>query len=815
MFWGICALILAHPGGYPMPNLYGTAVYGSGLYGAASTPGVQPTYSGDYVYKLLINWDGSWTNEAGRCNDAQGYRGRQFYVGQSGETFEQVQPGEFTFTLDNYDARYDPYNTGSELSGHIEPGKAVKFSVKLISSGVTYDIFTGHIKDIRPTSGRQSVQVIVTDALQWLADQDITIPTGYNLKVSDAIVATLNAASYPYGYSISASNCPITYFDPQESNALDVIRELSDAGLGTIFCDHSGTLKYYDLSTTGLTTHTLDQAVLLKEITVSQPWDNVRNKITCVANRYGYSGLEEVWRFDEPVGVGAGATVTMGIEFEAARVVQPVRGVDYFCSGQYENFVPGVGWLTTNWDFTAFLTAITMTTATLNIRNNDVGFLYLNSVVIRGNKLVNKKMSYNSTDATSAANGPRRLRIDTPWLQDRGFAAAYAPLLLAHLKDPTKDPVITLDTRVDALDIELFDRLTLTSAKLGISATYDVGYIDYKWTSPNGQSFEQTLYLQHVLYSSTTIIPDPYYPQLPPVPPVVDPPAPPVSDPVTGNLSTCLQDYPTPAAANGPFSYGGGLIDNSTTSQSLQVGKWFRSIYHANRTYIEVDALWESNTGGVWSPDGTFDFTAITGYNNLGVSVATGAVSSSGTPNGVRTYQFTNIAAFVQTLKFTLAATAITTTYARQDLLDSIYLEGHSGTWIDIPGLNQGQLYCLEGRGSINFNEGGAGLWRHAAQINGGTIYSWGYIQGGSMQLPENATFLHAEACLAPLDTNNARCFFRHDTTLSVMHGDYNQSSDNSGYMYVDLYTANLTVVGDKRVTIRSIKLYNVCEGNP
>lgn len=798
---------------------YGSFKYGTAKYGTA-TAGPQPTYTGEYLYTLNIKWGSSFVNEAERLVDAYGDRGRQFYVGQSGESFENIQPGEFTFVLDNFDLRYDPYNASGALYNLIEPGKAVEFSVKYLATGVRYPIFAGRIKDIRPTSGRNQVQVVVYDALQWLADQAITIPTGFNLKVHEAIDAVLNAASYPGNKSIASSNCPITFFDPQEDVALDVIRELADAGLGTVFVDHSGTLKYYDLTTTGQSTTILDQAVLHKEITVTQPWDTVRNKITCVANRFGYGPTEEIWRMDEPLGVPAGTVSTFRIEFEQAKVQQPVRGVDYTDFFTWENFVVGVGFLTTHYYFTVSLTDITTTGATVNVSNNETDYLYLQFLTIRGQKLVNKKISFDSIDATSAAKGPRRLRIDSPWLQDRGFAAAYAPLLLGHLKDPSKDPVITIETRPDGLGIDLLDRINLTSAKLGIDVTYDVGYISYKWTKETGQGFQQTFHLQNILYSTATITPQPFYPALPPVPPVTPPPgteAPPGTG-TTGRAIDCTQDYPVLVNATGPFAAGSGMIDNSHPSMAFTVGKWFRSIYHTSRTYIDIDALWETQAGGVWTPDATFDFSTVAAMSSLGVQVATGSINGSLVSDGVRRYIFNNTSPkFVQQVQLSLPAVA-STTYIPGDVIYNEALPATTNSYATVPVTN-GLFYALESLGGPYQVDGdGEGTLRYSLFISYDPNANEGSDPFATAGLPtDNLNIANMGLYLENYDGTHGRIYFQAKAGSVIARinswtaGEgWNKVISSGGLNYV-LRTA-IVSGGDKRVTIRSINIYNVCD---
>ena len=732
-----------------------------------------------------------------------------------------MQPGEFTFDLDNFDGRFDPYNSSGPLYGSIEPGKQLQFSVKYNPTGTTYRLFTGNIKDIRPTSQRATVQIIATDALQWLAEQDITIPTAFNATVDRAINLTLDAASYPYQRAIAASSCPITYFDPQQANALDTIRELAYAGLGTVFVDRSGNLKYYDRTTTGQPTHTLDQAVLLKQITITQPWDTVRNKITTVANRFGYGPVEEIWRLDEPIGIPGNSSTSFKIEFDAAQVLQPERGVDYLGYGTLEGFIAGVGHTSVNYLFTVYLTNITSRGATVNASNNMAGYSYL-ALTIRGRKLVNKKISFESIDATSAAKGPRRLRIDSPWLQDRGYAAAYAPLLLAHLKDPSKDPVITLEARPDGLSIDLLDKVTITSAKLGINNAYDVGYISYQWGETTGQKFTQTLHLHNILYSTAAITSQPYYPELPPVPPVQPPVVPPIEPPE--RRIDCTQSYPAISGANGPVVINGGVLDNSTTTSQFQLRRWFRDQYHPYRTYVDIDARWEVLTGGVWTLDTSFDFASVNALNSLGVGVATGGLSGAQVSDGIRRYYFSNTHPYyVDRIGFTLDANPTGEPGYRK--IDSVVATvtdtagSTAGTLVT--GLGSGNLYAIESSGVYLYE---VEAWRECTlfviKYDGGTFEgSWGAYKAtnGGPWLVSTTTSTNVPKA-EQIDDSHFRIFLQYTSSLELIAGGNNYPNDtgnDTGTLSFTVYNAVRDGGADKRVTIRSINVYNTCEGGP
>src|SRR5512146_2232384 len=119
---------------------YGACNYSTFKYGTAAC-GDQPVYSGLVLWLINIWWDAGWENEGPRCTGYSLTRGRRAYLAANGTTFEGMQPGSVTLTLDNSDQRFDPYNSGSPIYGHVKPGREVCIKVKDLTSGTIYPRF--------------------------------------------------------------------------------------------------------------------------------------------------------------------------------------------------------------------------------------------------------------------------------------------------------------------------------------------------------------------------------------------------------------------------------------------------------------------------------------------------------------------------------------------------------------------------------------------------------------------------------------------------------------------------------------------------
>jgi hypothetical protein len=807
---------------------WGSFKWGDGTkWGTGDPAPALPAPDGRYLWMLLINWDGNWTNEARYCKGARcGNRGRVHYIAQGGETFEKIQPAEFYFTMVNKDRRFDPYNTSSPLNGNVEPGKEVIFQVKDTETGTTHSIFFGRIRDIRPVSGEGETEIIVLDPLQLMADSDVSsFETRFNITVSEAISNTLRQDNlYPYPIEVGSSSCPITYFNPGEANAFDVLRQLEDAGLGTMFVDRKGTFHYYPLNTTGQTVHTLTQDMLLKVIPQSQPWENIRNRISVTANRYGYGVTQEMWRSDESIYVEAGSVRQLKIEFAEGRLIQPVKGVDYLDDAR-----PVVSGGVISWGnyFDAWLSSITSTAAMLNIANRDPSSAqWLAWIVIRGNPIVNKKISFESVDGASMAKyGRRALKIDTPYLQDRGHAEAYASLLEDFLKGPHKDVIVEIETRPEAFPIDLLDRVHLDVDALGIDDTFDVGRIDFQWLNDTGQAFRYRIYLHNILYSSATITPTPYIPGNPPVPINPGPGGPGGSatnpgegGPTYQQTMTCLEDL-VPAGPNGPYTTGANtMISNEPGGASYNAGLWFRSQYNPYRTWVTIDGIWQSLVDGVWVEDASWDFDGIEAYDTTNHLIFTGLLSANGkVANGVRWYYWNNtLKYYVKNITFRFGEIGLS--FVPKETLYTGTVQATDADGVKINGLTVGGYYALASSGGP-WHAGGepanAYDWTLSDALNpspdsprgAGWEGAFGKTNGGTMALENAAPVVFSES----IDGTYARAYFK--AAQSFIHfrvqAYYPNNTGSLGYTLLRAENNG----GTKRVIVRSVNFYNVCKG--
>lgn len=613
---------------------YGTFCYGNGtLYG---TGDAQPcnNYTGRYIWVLEIDWDGDGafdgTNEAdGRLIAPVSWRrGRESFVNRQGSGLEAIYPGELTLTLDNHDGRYDPYDASGVLYGRVPQGMAMRLVVYTVVAGVAgtrYPVFTGFVSDIQPVSGREEVTVTCVDEIETLQNQDISLPLMLSTYTGTAIRAILDQVGIT-GYSVPDGSVPQTLVSINNANAMQEINEMVSAALSVLFVDREGHIRYYDVTTDALAQdHTITEDKVLKVFSISQPWENRRTHIKVAANRWVRTAIKILWQTTQDIALTAGQTKTFEVEFSG--ICEAIQLDPY--AGDYS--LVGLGYLGSGstW-IAASISNIKPSGCTVTMTNNGP-FPTSTYIKIRGREYVQSypaasrgyvpwqtyvpvpsrtrstKTVYTAGDDSIPARKRSYYTLDSRYMQDGNYAAAFADLLKTHLENGHKNPVITLQTGDNALmwGIELFDNVHFTSATKGIDNDYVLGQVEGQWRDSNGQDVEITYRLIDRLTSNTYITPEgiteiPEETEDPDTTPGGTP-----SDP--GRDDECdLYN----AVANGPYDLGqGGQIyyaygETARTVTASYPCNARGSLTHTNPTRVKLTYTVEytTNQGATWNP---------------------------------------------------------------------------------------------------------------------------------------------------------------------------------------------------------------------
>lgn len=471
---------------------WGKFKFGSGiLYGSTDAT------DSNVLWTVEVDWtDTGYTgrNEASRVIDFLCRRGRDNFLRINSDGvangFEAISAGSAVITLDDYDDTYNPYNVNSPLYPNVKPGHKIRVKAQNGTSGTSYPVFTGFITDIQPSGGTNRKAVIrAEDGLRLLADADVDISLVENYSQPEAMQVILDEI-YPvdWGYSLDDVSDTVPYFWAN-GKALRIVNELADSELGVFFTAADGTAKYYARHHDYASVLSISQTEILKEINFPQPWDVVRNKIKVNVYPREEQATGTLWQMSAVPTITAGddftvwATYSFGSEspVPATDVITPVANTDF----TFNSAADGSGV-----DLTSDL-SISFTdfgsTAKIIMTNNGGTTGYMTLLKVRGNAIASPDVV---RIIETAGAGDRALVLDNKWIQNANIGADFATYLVAWLQNVQIFPSYTVEVRFGyQFPIDLFDAVTLTSAKLGINGiVYRVSGIEHKWTKPNGQA---------------------------------------------------------------------------------------------------------------------------------------------------------------------------------------------------------------------------------------------------------------------------------------------------------------------------------------
>lgn len=549
---------------------YGDFRYGSTtLYGSgAAVP--MPDGTSECIWLLSVDWDnnGSYdgTNEAQWLSELVSFRrGRDHYVSQGGNDFERMQMGKAILRMDNSDRRYDPYNTGSVLYPNVVPGRRAQLAVRYVDTGETFVLLTGFIENIRPVNDdRKHVYIDIVDGWKYLGEGDVTVDTPvYRTTISSCINSVLDVASYPGGRSVDSDSQPIVRWAPEGENASRTLQKLATASLGNVFVNKNGKFCFYSRSHNSQPTHNISQSQILKDIIISMPWENVRNEVTCIANKPFKGELKQIVALPSPLRIVTPSSTwrTFTLEFDREYIDISFEGL--LANTREDN--SGI-WITNVIDYTYSIGAKSITISVSTPVNG-----YVTDIVLKGREYITRAVKFNASDTSSrVAYGNRRFILDSEYLQNINHAEAFATIIKNELKDPSKAPKFIIQGRPDIqYDFDLLDKVAFESTTLEIDETFYVGSIELRWLKEGGQSVQTILTLTPLIYDTTSIDDDPYDPGLPEVPTLPGLPGGPGSpEPIEVPID-CIND--PDAAPNGPYPIGGlvDLFTNSSTQQQV------------------------------------------------------------------------------------------------------------------------------------------------------------------------------------------------------------------------------------------------------
>lgn len=455
-----------------------------------------------------VDWDGDsvfdGSNEAGRLRRISVRRGREQLMDESASSFNRVRVGYATVELDDHDRRYDPYNTSSPLYPNILPGRMARLRVRNGSSGAIYPVISGRIADIKPISGKdRRVMIEIEDGIRWLMDRDVSVSVHQSIDVDDAIAEVLSAAEWPaaWGSDLVDATDVISYWWTWSSlSAWEIINRLAELGVGVVFVAADGKIKFYPRHHSAPAAITLTDDVILREISMPQPWEAVRNVVDINVYPTTLQNSGVIWTLQDKPYIGAGRSLTLWATYSynttpvaAINVITPQATTDYlFNSAQDGSGTNLTGSLSVAIDKFSTVSKITYT-------NNSAMGGYIIFAQLRGQAItIQDTVTLRSENASSKAIfGPKVFRLDYEWQQNVNSADALLALIKDYLAQPRLFPTVQLEAQPGLqFAIDLFDRVRYQSDYLGIDENFNVAYIEHESLSDNLQSIRTTLVLE-------------------------------------------------------------------------------------------------------------------------------------------------------------------------------------------------------------------------------------------------------------------------------------------------------------------------------
>lgn len=456
------------------------------------------------TWRFLVYWEDFGgvepIDETYRVVNYKSVRGRTRFIAEGGNGLEPIRPGVLTITLDNFDGRYDPYNTSSPLYPLVAPGKVIDASVSTGGSH-TYT-FRGVIDSIEPVGGVDNPQVIITcyDKIKEFQESLSTTAIYQNIQTGAAVLKVIYSVfTGPVisgGFDDGADSINYWYTNGVPVN--DAINDICKYESGHFCITKHGYYRFVGRNNAPASVVTIDQSEMLKDVQIPMPYNAVRNCVKVYSYPKTLQSTAALWTLGDKPYVGPSSSIEVWGDFKydgrsvaAINCAQPVATTDYLMNTAAD----GTGTNKTA-DFTVAATYFSETVKNVITNNGTAAGAYVTLLQNRGQAVDTPYTSYAMAD-TSGTDIKRMFVIDTPWMQDTNKAQQYADYLLDILGEPQKYPVFQLENQFDKqFSFDLLDRITVTMAKFGISQDFRVGGIEEEWLSENGQAVRTTVYTE-------------------------------------------------------------------------------------------------------------------------------------------------------------------------------------------------------------------------------------------------------------------------------------------------------------------------------
>lgn len=484
---------------------FGEFKYGAEQYGADLATDRLLTFG------LIIAWEGgvvySGENEAhGRMISLHVKRGRRGLVGgQHG--FYPYFPGVATAIVNNSDGRYDAWDSDGPLYPNVSPGKFCRLMVRNETTGTLYPIMRGMLTDIQPfdRGGQKYTRLTIKDSLDFLShcvsslemlegESRITIIQRlYEQILKGDLASPFSPQYWEWEFGGTPDAGTIDYWWCWQKNTLEAMYEIMESeGGGALFSDRYGDLVFRPVGYAARRYQNIDVADMLRDLTIAQPWEVVRNQVKVHAYpKTVEADAATLWTLNSvPVTIADGTTfvVESNYRFGAYTNVGSAAVVvnTHECNAEAGG---GGADVTGSCPLTVPSDQTTGGGAQITITNNSGATAYLISLTASGKAIYasNPAISVAVDVASIAAIGTRSLVLDSNWMEDSPTAQENADWLLGELVTPQAAPTVQLeDQPAIQFTPDLYDAVDLTIPTLGLNdVRYRLGGIEHQTIGTN------------------------------------------------------------------------------------------------------------------------------------------------------------------------------------------------------------------------------------------------------------------------------------------------------------------------------------------
>lgn len=481
---------------------YGVNKYGDGkLYGATEE---KTTLAWD----VSFDWDRDGffeSNESHHLIGVKVSRGRNGMLNENGIGFREIPTGRTVLSFNNYDGRYDAWNTSSPIYPKVNYGIEVRIQVRKLDAATVYPVMWGLVTGITPSGygSRPTVDFVISDGLAYLRNTNSRVAMQTGVTVDQAVRLVLAGARYKWGTNLDTTSETIAYWwSSGNVLAMSELDSLATSFLGYFFADRTNQGRYIARGTPYSKVTTLEQAELLKDIGNPQPYDIYRNAVRLKVHPRNAASSGTIFQLvGEIPSVPAGESLVLFGDYSynnarvpAVNVVTPVATTDWLWNSQSDG---GGSNLTGSFTMTFRDFGDTFYIKFVNGSGSE-GFLTL--MKVRGQAVYETDTTdVTYPEDTTTLPEQRELFIDLVWQQDINVASDIATVQGSFWSTLHPIPVVKIDTRPEQqFNLELFDIVEVNLAALGLAyATYRVGGIEHQtYGSENCQNVKTTLWLE-------------------------------------------------------------------------------------------------------------------------------------------------------------------------------------------------------------------------------------------------------------------------------------------------------------------------------